>query len=287
MKNKIILMLFIFIFVICSFTTSFCIDFSLGNFNINNDIFTTENFIYPSWFNKTYKFVVIQRCLDYDTFYFHIVTSDYPFYINEVIDYTYETTISFRNTEEVKDILHIRNSFDKTYTNDLTSFNYDNPNPSNYAYVDFYKQTPSMFSPDGVRSDNIITSYYTNCDIYDTEGNLIISENTDLFNKNPYFITTEEELETGNIEKLVISSGGYQDTEDTIYLQSMYYPEDVSEDESYESLFPVKEIELKGVYSPYYVYTKNGEHIYEIPRADLGIDLIEGNKYAFHLRDNE
>ena len=124
---------------------------------------------------------------------------------------------------------------------------------------------------------------YSNFDVKDSEGNLINSSSINT-KKNPYFITTQEELETGNIDKLVISGGDHKDTDDIFYLQSMYYPKDVTEDESFQSLFPVKEIALRPFYSEYYVGVNNSnEYIYEIPRADLGIDLIEGNKYAFHL----
>lgn len=127
-------------------------------------------------------------------------------------------------------------------------------------------------------------NFLTNFDIKDTEGNLIVSttpDNPPTF-KNPYFITTQEELETGNFDKLVISLGDYTEYEDTVYLQTFYYPTDVSSDESYQSLFPVKEIELQP-YRGYYVGENNGECLFEVPRSDLGIDLLEGNKYAFHL----
>lgn len=126
---------------------------------------------------------------------------------------------------------------------------------------------------------------YSNFDVIDNDTDEVIFGNTVTPEfKNPYFITTQEELETGNIEKLVISGGDYKDTDDIFYLQSMYYPKDVSQDESFQSLFPVKEISLRPFYSEYYVgVNDSNEYIYEIPRSDLGIDLIEGNRYAFHL----
>ena len=131
-----------------------------------------------------------------------------------------------------------------------------------------------------VASSHVIYDY-DNRDTVVFDGEIVLPEPVV---KNPYFITSQEELVDGNIEKLVISGGGYSDLDDTIYLQSMYYPENVSEEESFDSLFPRKEISLNGPSSPYYVgLNEQSEYIYEIPRSDLGIDLVEGNKYAFHL----
>ena len=142
--------------------------------------------------------------------------------------------------------------------------------------------TSSNYAPGSIKTvEDFVSSFiYTSCGIYDSEGNELVSKPSN----KPYFITTQEELQSGNIEKLVISGGGYSDLDDVIYLQSMYYPENVTEEESFDSLFPRKEISLNGPSSPYYVgLNEQSEYIYEIPRSDLGIDLVEGNKYAFHL----
>ena len=130
--------------------------------------------------------------------------------------------------------------------------------------------------------------YWSDYDVkYREDGSVFLPDTGDPtpVEKNPYFITTQEDLSNGNIEKLVISSGDMNVSgNNEFYLQSYYYPEGVSEEESYDSLFPRKEILLNGTMSPYFVgANQDGEYLYEIPRADLGIDLTEGNKYAFVL----
>lgn len=187
----------------------------------------------------------------------------------------------------------VRSEFTDSYF--FGYYNYIVSNNSvDYSTLDFSDLTISDFTPiktgsyssTSVKLDYITVSSHPLYDFNDRDS-VIYDSSISLPEpvvKNPYFITSQEELVDGNIEKLVISSGGYSDLDDTIYLQSMYYPENVSEEESYNSLFPRKEISLNGPNSPYYVgVNDSNEFIYEIPRSDLGIDLVEGNKYAFHL----
>lgn len=175
----------------------------------------------------------------------------------------------------------IRNHSEDGSLIDLSSLTLSDFNDHSNYVSDF-----SGFSGSFIKLENFVLSSdviydYDNRDTVVFDGEIVLPEPVV---KNPYFITNQEELVDGNIEKLVISGGGYSDLDDTIYLQSMYYPENVSEEESYNSLFPRKEISLNGPNSPYYVgVNDSNEFIYEIPRSDLGIDLVEGNKYAFHL----
>ena len=270
MKKNVLLIFIIILVLLFSFSVP-----SKSSYSYSIDGFNFE--IPEAFMNATYRFAFLRYTpsglLDSHLFTVCFVYSDDIFTLTEDIEFT--------------------GSDDRYIVNSNTSFNY-------YFYSENGSKSQSVLSEyvnnnfiSGIVSTNNLVFYFdldnykpflTNFDIKDIDGNLIVSttpDNPPTF-KNPYFITTQEELETGNFDKLVISLGDYTEYEDTVYLQTFYYPTDVSSDESYQSLFPVKEIELQP-YRGYYVGENNGECLFEVPRSDLGIDLLEGNKYAFHL----
>ena len=271
MKKKLLLIFFVILVLILSFN-----NFSFASYSYEFNGLSLE--IPDDFMNANYRFGYIrfiQNSSNIYTLRVGLFFSDEEFSLSEnfkdsnnIPNYSIISSVPFslyyfdygtnRITKE-----ELSNLFNTSISSSLVTTN-------GYS---FYYTNGSYFNP-----------ILTNFDIKDTDGNLIVSttpDNPPTF-KNPYFITTQEELETGNFDKLVISLGDYTEYEDTVYLQTFYYPTDVSSDESYQSLFPVKEIELQP-YRGYYVGENNGECLFEVPRPDLGIDLLEGNKYAFHL----
>lgn len=271
MKKKLLLIFFVILVLILSFN-----NFSFASYSYEFNGLSLE--IPDDFMNANYRFGYIrfiQNSSNIYTLRVGLFFSDEEFSLSEnfkdsnnIPNYSIISSVPFslyyfdygtnRITKE-----DLSNLFNTSISSSLVTTN-------GYS---FYYTNGSYFNP-----------ILTNFDIKDTDGNLIVSttpDNPPTF-KNPYFITTQEELETGNFDKLVISLGDYTEYEDTVYLQTFYYPTDVSSDESYQSLFPVKEIELQP-YRGYYVGENNGECLFEVPRSDLGIDLLEGNKYAFHL----
>lgn len=124
--------------------------------------------------------------------------------------------------------------------------------------------------------------FYSTIDILDyNTGDILFNRSSSSF-VNPSFVTTEEELSNGSLEKLVVSSGELNSHgNESFYLFSYYFSDDVND---YDSLYPRKEILLDGTNNKYFVgANSDGYYIYEIPRADLGIDLIEGRNYGFKL----
>lgn len=266
-KNVLLIFILILVFILTFNTISYCSDSLFAGQWYENDIYYILADKYTS-----YDYVVVSfepgpiPGSNYrDGYYLYVIYSENEFFT----DLNFSSDGSFKTN----DTLYL-----DTYglTNELLL----DTNSVSPSRTDSYTNT--SFASTASSLDFLI---YSTFDIKDITSNEVIFGNTVTPEfKNPYFITTQEELETGNIDKLVISGGDYKDTDDIFYLQSMYYPKDVTEDESFQSLFPVKEIALRPFYSEYYVGVNNSnEYIYEIPRADLGIDLIEGNKYAFHL----
>lgn len=123
---------------------------------------------------------------------------------------------------------------------------------------------------------------FSSGDIYDNNNNLIYNKNVVNELVSPSFVNSNV-IETGKFDKVIINSGEYNsfDTQN-IYLLTYYYSDSSVSD--YESLFPRKEILLDGPSCSYFVGPdSNGYYIYEIPVADLGINLVESNRYGFKL----
>ena len=231
MKKKLLLIFFVILVLILSFN-----NFSFASYSYEFNGLSLE--IPDDFMNANYRFGYIrfiQNSSNIYTLRVGLFFSDEEFSLSEnfkdsnnIPNYSIISSVPFslyyfdygtnRITKE-----ELSNLFNTSISSSLVTTN-------GYS---FYYTNGSYFNP-----------ILTNFDIKDTDGNLIVSttpDNPPTF-KNPYFITTQEELETGNFDKLVISLGDYTEYEDTVYLQTFYYPTDVSSDESYQSLFPVKEI---------------------------------------------
>lgn len=270
---KILLIFTIFLLCIIIFTTY------ILAYDYNFQDVSGYDFVLPDeYYNSNYHFL-----LAYFSNYsngstsckFFVAFGDSPFYLEKLPGKTYsyylKSDSSFYYVDKGSSngsINQFENYLNIPFSDYHTVSSYNIYYSSDIDIIDFY-------ASDGIR-------YEGNCDLSVKDGDVVLTPPPTI--KKPYFVTKQEELESGNIEKLVISGGGYSDLDDVIYLQSMYYPENVSQEESFDSLFPRKEIILNGPSCFYYVgVNEESEYIYEIPRSDLGIDLVEGNKYAFHL----
>ena len=261
------------IFLLC-ITVFFTYSFASSDINIYDRYNGLENVTVrlPNGYGSDYNYYVIwsEYTSSLNLYGYYIVVSQNEIFIDDSVGYL---------------------QFSGSYLYSLSSAIWSKGSPltdidfTTYSLPSDFSLYNNGFSSSSLRGfDNILVSshpIYSNSDKTD-----VVFDNTVVVPfTNPYFITTQEELVEGNIDKLVISSGDMNSyNSETFYLQSYYYPKDVSQDESYESLFPVKEIELNGTSNKYFVGANDKtEYVYEIPRADLGIDLTEGNEYAFVL----
>ena len=135
-------------------------------------------------------------------------------------------------------------------------------------------------------ASSISNVLYSNSLVYKTSGEVYFSPVSEF--QNPSFITTDEELATGNFQTLKISAGSLDSS--------------LSEDINFGifditgrdfNLSTITELPNLMVYhtklnfSSKYMVGEDGEVHYNIPQADLGIDLSNDKKYYFVLANDE
>ena len=117
--------------------------------------------------------------------------------------------------------------------------------------------------------------YYTTKDLYNTEFELF-SQST--LPKDPFFITSKDELSSGKFDVLKIDSGDLDNIEDkfvfNIY-ENIFIGDGVYNDYKKKSFMLDKESS--------YRYIANLNIYFNIPQSNLGIDLSNGKRYTFEL----
>lgn len=123
---------------------------------------------------------------------------------------------------------------------------------------------------------------YSNFDIYTNENK------TELFFKgtidflNPSFITTQEDLQSGKFDILKIDAGDLDYSEDNFVL-NIYDMYDLGEGVYSEY---IKKSFLLSSKSDYNYYDSNSfNRYYHIPKEKLGIDISNGKRYKFELKE--
>lgn len=126
---------------------------------------------------------------------------------------------------------------------------------------------------------NCNTFCASNVNVYYTTGELY-KESTE--NNFPSFITSKDELESGNFETLKIDAGDldYSDASGR-FLLNIYLGTYI--DDNIYNYSIQKTILLE--YSSSYLYQNNLDLYYYIPCDKLGIDLSNGKRYMFELKE--
>ena len=127
---------------------------------------------------------------------------------------------------------------------------------------------------------------YSNSLVYKTSGEVYFSPEPEF--QNPSFITTDEELSTGNFQTLKINAG---DLDSSLSEDINFGIFDITGREF--DLSTIVELPNLMVYSTKlnfsskYMLGVDGETCYYIPQSDLGIDLSNDKKYYFVLANDE
>lgn len=128
-------------------------------------------------------------------------------------------------------------------------------------------------------SPSVVNCIYSNTDLKDSIGNVVHNYNKPAF-VNPFFLTTQEELSSGKFDILKIDAGSLDYYEDSLVL-NIYDLYDMGD----------------GVYSDYikksflldssssYFTANNLQVYYYIPQSNLGIDISNGKRYKFELKE--
>ena len=130
--------------------------------------------------------------------------------------------------------------------------------------------------------------FYSNFDILDSSGEVYHPSDDIPDFLNPSFITTDEELATGNFQTLKINAGDLDSS--------------LSEDINF-GIFDItgRDLDLSTItelpnlmvystklnFSSKYMLSEDGQICYYIPQSDLGIDLSNDKKYYFVLANDE
>lgn len=129
---------------------------------------------------------------------------------------------------------------------------------------------------------------YSNFDILDSSGEIYYPSDDVPNIQNPSFITSDEELSTGNFQTLKIDAGDF-DSSDSEDINFGIF--DITGREfglsTIEELPNLMVYSTKLNFSSKYLVGENGGIFYYIPQSDLGIDLSNGKQYYFVLANDE
>ena len=276
---KILTTIMIFIVVIM-IAISPAFAFDLGNYEITLPDTTKQYYFISSYYVKT-----ISRYWYENRLFF----SDSPF----VFDF-YDTSIVDSSDSYISDIYRVSSSsgFD-LYTicsgNSATykepSYDYSSLTSKSYdASKSILVYVPLTSYSDDV--EIVSTYFYTNAPIENTDGEEIFTPPVQF--ENPSFITTDEELATGNFQTLKIDAGDYDSSDSEDINLGIF---DITGREF--GLSTIKDLPNLMVYNTKlnffskYLVGEDGGVFYYIPQSDLGIDLSNGKQYYFVLANDD
>lgn len=134
--------------------------------------------------------------------------------------------------------------------------------------------------------DVISSLFYTNAPITSSDGEEIFTPPVQF--ENPSFITTDEELATGNFQTLKIDAGDYDSSDSEDINLGIF---DITGREfglsTITDLPNLMVYNTKLNFSSRYLVGEDGGVFYYIPQSDLGIDLSNGKQYYFVLANDE
>ena len=253
MKKNVLLIFIIILLLIITFnTTSYCSDNSLniGQYDV----------ILPEWFLEH----------DYFLLYFdvnmvnggiYLWSADSPFYLTKELS-SYRIQCSDSTFYEYQTAASISSYLDGNII-DLSEFDYIQPS---------------------VRDIDINTAkytYFTNHNILYNSEVIIPEYNFPSSFRNPSFLNTDEELQTGKFENIKISNGDFDIYNGHYYLHTAYVDTSLAPGTSYyinEKVF-ILDSECS------YKYTGTDSSIlhFIVPKSKLGFTLENGKKYIFVL----
>lgn len=130
--------------------------------------------------------------------------------------------------------------------------------------------------------------FYSNFDILDTSGEIYHPSDDVSDFVNPSFITTDEELVSGNFQTLKIDAGDFDSSDSEVINFGIF---DITGKEL--DLSTIGELPNLMVYSAKlnfsskYLVGQDGGIYYYIPQSDLGIDFSNGKQYYFVLANDD
>ena len=269
MKKNVLLIFIIILVLLFSFSVP-----SKSSYSYSIDGFNFE--IPEAFMNATYRFAFLRFTptgwQDDHLFTVCFVYSDDIFTLTEDIEFT--------------------GSDDRYIVNSNTSFNY-------YFYSENGSKSQSVLSEyvnsnfiSGIVNTNNLDFYFdldnykpflTNFDLKDTNGITIvpITEDNPIVTKNPYFLNTPADLQSGKFENIQINSGNFDIYNDHFYLHTAVVDTSLVPGSSYYMNEKVFILDSESSYK--YTGTDSSILHFSVPKSKLGFTLENGKKYIFVL----